>query len=363
MRPYRIAHLTNAMSWDGTGLTNHTVDLAITQARSGHSVAILCRSADERMRRLLDVHDVRLIEGVDASTPAALLRSARACAPLLRTSDVVHVHTVRATLVAMFSAPWSFATRSVATLHNPYQRSVIAMYLTTRVVSISEADQRYVRRRTLGLRRPVVILNGMLGTPRLPDIASLQPADLPPHSIVYVGALYARKGVDVLLKAMLRVRAAVPEARLFLVGNRDNPRIEQLATDLGVEDVTTFVGFSPDPRDYMKAAAVVVLPSRAEGFGNVITEARSAGSAIVASNVGGIPEALSGGSAGLLVEPEDEEGLARALVSVLTDPVLAERLRAAALAGLESSTVERLARANEAVYASLPGRRGVKSDR
>lgn len=358
MRPYRIVHLTNTMKADGTGLTNSSTDLAIGQARVGHSVAVLCRSADDRMRELLSANGVQLVEGVDASTPNALIRSARASAAQLRRADVLHVHTVRATLVALLGAPYRFATRSVSTLHNPYQRSVAAMYLTTRVVSISAVDRLYVRRRTLGLRDPVVVLNGVLGSPRVPDVESVVAANLPPDSIVYVGALYARKGIDVLLRAMVRIREDVPTARLFLVGNRDNPEIELLAKELGLDDAATFVGFVQDPRTYMKAASVFVLPSRAEGFGNVLTEARSMGTPIVATNVGGIPEALSGGRAGLLVQPEDVESLARAVVSVLTDSDLATRMRVAALDGLEASRVERAVGEYVAVYRSI-----IKDDR
>jgi glycosyltransferase involved in cell wall biosynthesis len=355
MRRARIVHLTNTMHLDGTGLTNSTTDLMLAQARSGHSVAMLCRTADEPMRKLLDTHGVELVEGVDASSPMALVRSARVFSRRVREGDVLHVHTVRTTLFALLAAPIRFWTRSISTLHNPYQRSVIAMYLTARIVSISAVDQRYVRRRSLGLRCPAVILNGVLGSGRVAPVESVPAADLPADSIVFVGALYERKGVDVLLHAMVRVREAVPTARLFLVGNRDNPELEQLAADLGLGDVATFVGFSPDPRSYMKAACVFVLPSRAEGFGNVLTEARSCATPIVATNVGGIPEALSGGRAGLLVDPGDADALAAAVVSVLTDPELAARLRAAASEDLEKWSVQRAMRQYDEVYATLRG--------
>lgn len=356
MKHYRIAHLTNTLKLDGTGFTNSTTDLMLAHADAGHTVAVFCLVSDAPLRTLLAEHGIEVVEGLDATTPKALLASARRFARQLRRYDVVHVHTVRTTLLMLLAAPLHFLRRSVSTLHNPYQRSVFVMYLTRAIVSISGADQTYVRRRTRGLRRPTTILNGTLGSGRLPDVESVEPADLPEDSIVFVGAIYERKGVDVLLRAMLRIREAVPTARLFLVGNRDNPDMERLATELGLDDVVTWVGFCPDPRTYMKPAAVFVLPSRAEGFGNVLTEARSTGTPIVATNVGGIPEALSNGRAGLLVEPADEEGLSRAIVSVLTDPDLAARLRAAALDDLEGASVQRAAREYEAVYATVAGR-------
>ncbi|GAA4742043.1 glycosyltransferase [Modestobacter marinus] len=353
MSHYRVAHLTNTLKLDGTGFTNSTTDLMLAHAAAGHEVAVFCHSSDDPMRQLLAEHGIEVFEDFDASSPKALLASARSHARQLRSYEVLHVHTVRTTLLTMLAAPLHFLRRSVSTLHNPYQRSVFVMYLTRRIVSISAADRDYVHRRTRGLRRPTPILNGTLGSGRLPSVESVEPADLPGKPIVYVGAIYERKGVDVLLKAMQRIREAVPGAHLYLVGNRDNPAMERLATDLGLDDVVTWVGFSPDPRAYMKAASVFVLPSRAEGFGNVLTEARSTGTPIVASNVGGIPEALSNGKAGLLVEPEDEEGLAQAIVSVLTEDELAARLRVAALTDLESASVQRAAREYEAVYATV----------
>lgn len=349
----RITHVLNSLLADGTGITNSSVDLAAVQAESGHDVQVLCVTSDAKMRDVLESRGVRVTDGVDTSSIWRAIRSARRAGPVLRSSEIVHAHSVRSTLLALFGAPRTFACRSVSTLHNPYQRSVLFMYLTRRIVSISAADSQFVRRRTLGVRRPRVVLNGVIGSRRLPAAASLTAAELGPRAIVFVGALYERKGVDVLLRAMTRVSAVVPDAHLYLVGNRDNPAIETMSTELGLDEVVTFAGFLPDPRTYMKAAAVFVLPSRAEGFGNVLTEARSVGAPIVASDVGGIPEAIDLGRAGLLVPPDDDEALAAALISVLTDPAVSERLREAARTGLESWRIERAAAEYEAIYSTL----------
>ncbi|MGT2425245.1 glycosyltransferase family 4 protein [Amnibacterium kyonggiense] len=181
----------------------------------------------------------------------------------------------------------------------------------------------------------------------------MRPKPLAGRAIVYAGALYRRKGVDVLLRAMPRVLREVPDAHLYLVGNRDNPEVEQLAHDLGLEAAVTFIGFHSDPREYMGSAEVFVLPSRAEGFGNVLTEARSMHVPIVASRVGGIPEALDGGGAGVLVEPEDEQRLAAAIVEILRDGSRAADLRRRAGADLDRFRVETAARAYLALYSHL----------
>jgi alpha-1,3-rhamnosyl/mannosyltransferase len=91
----------------------------------------------------------------------------------------------------------------------------------------------------------------------------------------------------------------------------------------------------------MAAAAVVVYPSRYEGFGLPPLEAMAAGSPVVASNASCLPEVL--GDAALLVDPGDETGFARALESVLTDRQLRQRLVAAGPAQARKFTWERCA--------------------
>jgi glycosyltransferase involved in cell wall biosynthesis len=145
----------------------------------------------------------------------------------------------------------------------------------------------------------------------------------------------------------------VPDVRLYIVGNRDAAEFEHLAVDLGIADCTTFVGFRPDPRGFMRGAGVFVLPSRDEAFGNVLTEARSVGAPIVASRVGGIPEALDGGRAGLLVPPEDPAALAAALTTVLTDEATRTDLVRRSRMGLKTMSVARFRDEYFQVYRSL----------
>ena len=103
----------------------------------------------------------------------------------------------------------------------------------------------------------------------------------------------------------------------------------------------------------MLAADVFVLASRREPFGLVLTEAREAGCAIVASDVDGIPEALDGGDAGLLISPKDVPSLEVALVSILSDPEEKAKWQRLALQNLEVHSVNRVANETEAVYRQL----------
>jgi glycogen synthase len=157
----------------------------------------------------------------------------------------------------------------------------------------------------------------------LPDPAP----DLPRPRVLFVGRLAAQKGVSTLLEAvpLLRARAAV-----VLVGDGPRrPALERQAGRLGPDRVR-FQGFVPHAEvpAWLAAADVLVLPSIYEELGSVLLEAMAAGLPVVASAVGGIPDAL--GAAGRLVPPRDPAALAAAVDEILDDPALAAELGDAA---------------------------------
>jgi len=149
--------------------------------------------------------------------------------------------------------------------------------------------------------------------------------------LLFVGRLErssAWKGVDVLLRALPAVLAAVPGTRLELVGDGDaRPALAALADRLGVADRVRFRGHLHG--DALAAAfaraAVTVLPSTtaAESFGMVLVEAMASATPVVASRVGGVPFVVRDGVEGLLVDPGRPDLLAAACVRILTDPQLA----------------------------------------
>lgn len=158
-----------------------------------------------------------------------------------------------------------------------------------------------------------------------------------PGRILFVGPLdrgYRWKGLDTLWEAFTRVRRAVPEATLTLVGDGDRrAEFEQRAMCDGLRDAVHVAGRLPLDglvRAY-QGAAVAVLPStsRAESFGMVLAEANACGRPVVGSRVGGIPDFVRHGDNGLLAEPGDPGDLARMLVQLLRDPARAEAMGAA----------------------------------
>lgn len=145
-----------------------------------------------------------------------------------------------------------------------------------------------------------------------------------------VGNLYPVKGHGVLLEAMARMRSSAP-ARLWVAGRgAELQALEQRASELGLAERVSFLGFRSDVADLLAAADIFVMPSLSEGLPMAVIEAMFASRPIVASAVGGIPELVRDGVTGLLVPPEDPDALAAALDRVASDPELRGSLGEAA---------------------------------
>jgi glycosyltransferase involved in cell wall biosynthesis len=168
--------------------------------------------------------------------------------------------------------------------------------------------------------------------------------------LLAIGRLIPIKGFDVLLEAFAQARARIPSLTLEIAG--DGALRERLEASAG--DGVSFLGRVDPIGPAIERAAVVVVPSRGEGFGMVALEAMERGRAVIASAVGGLPELVAAGETGLLVPPEQVEPLADAIVEIASD---LERARAMGAAGraraLELFREEAPADAVEALYGTL----------
>ena len=156
---------------------------------------------------------------------------------------------------------------------------------------------------------------------------------------LFVGVLQRYKNVDGIAAAWRLAAPRVPAACLVLVG--DGPLAEPFERLLAeLPGQTKWMRRLPTP-EVVRAlddAWALLLPSRSEGTPRVILESLCRGRAVIGGRVGGIPDAVHDGSNGYLVEPDDHVGIADALVRILSDRSLAERLGAQALADSEQWT-------------------------
>jgi glycosyltransferase involved in cell wall biosynthesis len=147
--------------------------------------------------------------------------------------------------------------------------------------------------------------------------------------LLYVGALRPIKGPDVLLDAFAEIVKLKPEARLCIVGTGDmETELRRTVQRHGLEGNVALLGSIPylDLIEYYARAKVVVMPSRSEGLPNVALEAAIMGKPIVATDVGGLREAVANNESGLVVPADDRFELASAILSLLQDTKLSTKL-------------------------------------
>jgi glycosyltransferase involved in cell wall biosynthesis len=168
--------------------------------------------------------------------------------------------------------------------------------------------------------------------PSLPALAAVKlshPWFAPgqPPVVLGVGRLTAQKDFGTLIRAVAAVRAARP-ARLVILGEgEDRAALEAQVRDSGLAADVEMPGFVENPFAYMRRAAVVVLSSRYEGFGNVLVEAMACGTPVVSCDCpSGPAEILAGGRYGRLVPVSDPLALADAIAATLDRPPEREML-------------------------------------
>jgi phosphatidylinositol alpha-1,6-mannosyltransferase len=162
------------------------------------------------------------------------------------------------------------------------------------------------------------------------------PGRSPAPTLLTVGNLVARKGHDMVIRALAGLRSRFPEVQYLIVGDGPNRGdLERLTTNLGLNGNVVFAGRQSDdllPAIY-SLADVFIMPSRAvldrfdvEGFGIVFIEASACGKPVIGGRSGGVPDAIIDGETGLLVDPSDPEDIARALELLFKDEKFARRL-------------------------------------
>jgi GalNAc-alpha-(1->4)-GalNAc-alpha-(1->3)-diNAcBac-PP-undecaprenol alpha-1,4-N-acetyl-D-galactosaminyltransferase len=151
--------------------------------------------------------------------------------------------------------------------------------------------------------------------------------------IIAVGRLSREKGFDVLLEAFARVREDFPHWRVRIMG--EGPERHALAErirTLDLEDRVELAGQEPDVESWMARAAIMVHPSRREGFPNAVLEGMGMGLAVICADCrSGPAELIADGINGRLVPVDDLEALTLAMSQLMADAELRERLAAAAM--------------------------------
>lgn len=290
-------------------------------------------------------HDAGRPGGATADNVRSMLHDVSALFRQARRVDVVHLHLAPAPLLPLIRAIVLLATARLAgartILHAHSGRLHIAArgtiyrgtlrvlgLLADRTIAVSADGLRTFQH--AGVR--VELLANALDTGAFPE-PQRDPALV---SIAFVGTVCARKGLDDLRIAMARLREAGSPTPVHLTivgdGRQEGPNVfEQVQKDYAnsdLDDLVTFTGALPasEVRSVLTKADIFCLPSHWEGLPLSLLEAMAAGSAVVATTVGDIPEVLEHGDVGILIEPQQPTQLADALGRLLDDPQERARL-------------------------------------
>lgn len=254
--------------------------------------------------------------------------------------DIIHTHSSKAGFLGRLAARIAGASHIVHTPHghvfegyfSPMVRSAFialeraAARFTDRIITLSDGEARDHLRHGIGRPEQFVTIPSGVDLDAVTAAPPVRPVSGGPV-IGAVARLVPIKGLQHLVDAAPQVLRHCAQARFLLVGEGEmRPALEEQARGLGLEDRITFTGYRPDAPSLLAGMDVFVLPSLNEGMGRVLVMAMALGKPIVATRVGGVPELLGDGEAGLLVPPGDPAALAEAVCSLLRDPTRAQGL-------------------------------------
>ncbi len=309
------------------------------------------------------------LPGYDASLAVGLARLLRR-----RRVQVVHTHNSFATIYGATAARLAGVPAVVCTQHavgsngtsTPSILQRAARGCVTHFVTVSEFVRRAaVRKGYVQSARTSVVYNGV----DISRFARHERVAEPRERLIVgsVGRLSHEKGYDVLIEAYAEIAPDAPDTELWLVGDgAERPVLKDQARGLGLEGRVRFFGLRDDVPELLIQMDLFVLPSRTEGLPVAVLEAMACGLAVVATEVGGVPEVVAADRTGLLVSPEEPDALAGAMERLVGDAELrADMGRKGRKTVAERFSLKAAARQHEALYERLLKEKGVRleSDR
>jgi glycogen(starch) synthase len=301
--------------------------------RSIETVVVTDRPGDLPEREVVNgipvyrLHFSRAIEARESSGPLQVMHRLSHILEI-EAADLLHVHAATQTgawFINRLLKKLSSRPPLIVTQHNPVEPdrtpSVVRELLLAAdaVTAVSSAVLESAIQFAPRTGFSTVILNGI--EEALP--ARAQQDASPLHRLVCVGRLHHDKGFDIAISALAQLRARGIEADLIIVGGGQARRdLEHTAATSGVADRVHFRDMQSHAtaREEIGQSSLVLIPSRMlEGLPLVALEAAHAGIPCVATDRGGLPEAVEHGVTGFLVPPDDAGALASAVMQLLGD--------------------------------------------
>jgi glycosyltransferase involved in cell wall biosynthesis len=367
----RVLHVITLSDWGGA----QAYVFALARGmRDAFDMTVACGPGGPLVQRLLQ-EGIRTVEIPTLRRnphPPADLAALWRLARLMRQErfDLAHCHSTKAGLLGRIAARLAGIPAVVFTAHgwafagwwHPVVRGLAmlaeraAAHLTTVIICVSDLDRKTALRKRVGRPDQIVVVHSGIApfAPFGGSPAERQPLD-GACGVLMVSRLDPQKDPVTLLDAWGMV--AGPH-RLLLAGDGPlRPALEEMVSRRGLAGRVQLLGARTDVPTLLRAADVFVLSSRSEGLPLAIIEAMTAGLPVVATGVGGVPEAVVHGETGLLVPPGDPTALASALDRLLRDAGLRRRMgEAGRQRALAHFTEARMLEETAALYVRALGR-------
>ncbi len=339
----RVLHLINGEHYAGAERVQDL--LALRLPALGFSVGFACLKLD-------------LFDALRESQRAPLLnvpmrgrfdlRAALRVANIVRRGGyrIIHCHTVRSALVGSLASrlagvPMVYHAHSPASQDSTRrwmnrlnaQIERLSLRRASRVIAVSQAMAEHIRQEGFDPARICAVPNGVPAFDRVVE----RDAPSGRWTLGVVALMRPRKGIEVLLDAMVLLRQRGVDVRLRAVGEFESSQyaaeIAARARRLGLTEQIAWTGFTRNVAGELLGMDLLVLPSLfGEGLPMVVLEAMAAGVPVVATRVAGVPEAIRDGRDGVLVEPANAHALADAIAAVVQGRYDWSALRSSAMA-------------------------------
>lgn len=286
-----------------------------------------------KIRRHVDLEVIPMRQRLDLKAISDIRKDIKSLRP-----DIIHIHGTRAGFLGRIAAigfnlpviytehlwtkQYHLQSRILNFLH--YATNWGLDIFTTLNIAVSEAVKDFlVTSRISHLDKVKVIYNGIDPSTHQAHIFRHESEFL----FATVGTLNQQKGIQFLIRALPQIIKEFPGVQLEIIGDGPYKRILQNEVKKHkLKAYVKFTGFVPDVSKYLTRFDLYVQPSLSESFGLAIVQAMSVGLPIIATNTGGIPEVVTEGKSGFLVEPADEKSLAGAILELLRHPSLAKKM-------------------------------------
>lgn len=343
-RPWHVVHVIGRLQTGGA--ERQLVNYLLAADRRDFRHTALCLVERGALADTVEAAGVRVVRIRVRSRDA--VRSLWRLAAWLRREDaaIVHTHMHHAALWGRVAAKLAGVPVLVTTEHgkelwkNRLQVAVDRRLSrwTARHIAVSEDGLEIRRRRErVAADRILLIPNGVpipadprndAGRDRVRQEFGLAPQT---PVLGTVGRLVEAKGYEHLIEALRLLRRDYPDLRWLAAGDGERrPALAQLAAERGLSDAVIWAGMRDDVGDLLAAMDLWIMSSVREGLPVALLEAMAASKTIVATNVGGIPDAARDKREAILVPPADPQALAAAIAKLLREPDLAQALAEAA---------------------------------